>query len=207
MKIKICGLCREEEIAAVNEVQPDYIGFVFAQGSRRYVDPRQAALLRQGLSKNIVAAGVFTDAPLEQILQLVYEKVIDIVQLHGNETLEFAEDLKCCCDVPVVKAVSMSGDTYSREIKRWEHSCVDYLLLDSGRGGTGTTFDHGRIGSPAKPFFLAGGLTPENVAEAARQVLPYAVDMSSGVETDGRKDKEKIEKAVRRIRDVERKIR
>ena len=174
MKIKICGLCREEEIAAVNEVQPDYIGFVFAQGSRRYVDPRQAALLRQGLSKKIAAAGVFTDAPLEQILQLVYEKVIDIVQLHGNETLEFAEDLKCCCDVPVVKAVSMSGDTYSREIKRWEHSCVDYLLLDSGRGGTGTTFDYGRIGSPAKPFFLAGGLTPENVAEAARQVLPYA---------------------------------
>ena len=163
--------------------------------------------MRQGLSKKIAAAGVFTDAPLEQILQLVYEKVIDIVQLHGNETLEFAEDLKCCCDVPVVKAVSMSGDTYSREIKRWEHSCGDYLLLDSGRGGTGTTFDYGRIGSPAKPFFLAGGLTPENVSEAARQVLPYAVDMSSGVETDGRKDKEKIEKAVRRIRDVERKIR
>ena len=84
---------------------------------------------------------------------------------------------------------------------------MDYLLLDSGRGGTGTAFDYGRIGSPAKPFFLAGGLTPENVAEAARQVLPYAVDMSSGVETGGRKDKEKIEKAVRRIRDVERKIR
>ena len=117
MKIKICGLCREEEIAAVNEVQPDYIGFVFAQGSRRYVDPRQAALLRQGLSKGIAAAGVFTDAPLEQILQLVYGKVIDVVQLHGNETLEFAEDLKCCCDVPVVKAVSMTEDTYSIDIK------------------------------------------------------------------------------------------
>lgn len=207
MKIKICGLSRTEDIEAVNEVQPDYIGFVFTQGSKRYVTPRQAAVLKSRLSPGIEAVGVFVDDSLERILQLVYQQVIDVVQLHGNENVEFAKELKCRFDVPVVKAVSMTKDTFKEELRLWEHSCADYLLLDSGGGGTGTRFDYGRITNPARPFFLAGGLTPENVAEAARQVQPYAVDISSGVETDGKKDRDKIKEAVRRIRDVERKIR
>lgn len=207
MKIKICGLSRIEDIEAVNEVRPDYIGFVFAQGSRRYVTPRQAAVLKSRLAPGTAAVGVFVDEPLERILQLVYQQVIDMVQLHGNEDVNFAEELKCCCDVPVMRAVSMTNETFEEELRLWGHSCVDYLLLDSGGGGTGKQFDYGRITSPARPFFLAGGLTPENVAEAARQVMPYAVDISSGVETNGKKDRDKIKEAVRRIRDVERKIR
>lgn len=207
MKIKICGLSRGEDVEAVNEARPDLIGFVFARGSRRYVTPSQAALLKSGLSKEILAVGVFVDEELDIVLDLVEKQTIDIIQLHGSEDVKYLERLKRCCDTPVVKAVSMTSDGFSEELRRWEESSIDYLLLDSGTGGTGQQFDYRLIGRVTKPFFLAGGLNPENVAQAAMQVLPYGVDMSSGVETEGKKDREKIKEAVRRIRDVERKIR
>ncbi|MGC4017894.1 MAG: phosphoribosylanthranilate isomerase [Muricomes sp.] len=207
MKIKICGLTRLEDIEAVNEVRPDLIGFVFAKNSRRYVTPEQAALLKSELNPGILAVGVFVDEKLDVILDLAERMIIDVVQLHGSEDVEYMENLKKCCDVPVIKAISMTAEDFSEKIECWDSSSVDYLLLDSGAGGTGQAFDYGRIGYLAKPFFLAGGLHPGNVADAAQQVQPCGVDMSSGVETEGKKDKEKIREAVRRIRDVERKIR
>lgn len=207
MKIKICGLSRAEDIEAVNEARPDLIGFVFARGSRRYITPSQAALLKSRLSKEILVVGVFVDEQLETVLDLAENRTIDIIQLHGSEDVEYMERLKKCCDAPVIKAVSMTSDGFSGELRQWEESSTDYLLLDSGAGGTGQQFDYRLIGRLKKPFFLAGGLNPENVAQAAMQVLPYGVDMSSGLETEGKKDREKIKEAVRRIRDVERKIR
>lgn len=207
MKIKICGLSRLEDIEAANEAQPDIIGFVFAEKSRRYVPPEQAELLKRRLSSRILAAGVFVDATLENIRDLVEKQVIDIVQLHGNEDISFMEKVKNDCQVPVIKAISMTGAQAKEEVYIWEQSCVDYLLLDSGAGGTGKQFDYRTIGRIGKPFFLAGGLNPDNVAKAALQVRPFGVDISSGVETQGKKEKEKMEEAVRRIRNVERKIR
>lgn len=207
MKIKICGLSRIEDIDAVNALQPDMIGFVFAQKSPRYVTPEKARLLKYHLAEGIQAVGVFVDESLESIERLVKSHVIDMIQLHGNESISFMERLKKHCNVPIVKAVSMTKDNCFEELRCWGQSNVDYLLLDSGAGGTGMQFDYGRIEQVEKPFFLAGGLNPENVAEASLQVAPYGVDMSSGVETDGKKDRKKIEEAVRRIRNVERKIR
>lgn len=207
MKIKICGLSRAEDIEAVNEAGPDLIGFVFARGSRRYVTPSQAASLKHGLNEEILSAGVFVDEKLDIILDLTEKRTIDVIQLHGSEDVGYMERLKKCCDAPIMKAVSMTSDGFSEELRYWEESSIDYLLLDSGTGGTGQQFDYRLIGRLKKPFFLAGGLNPENVAQAAMQVLSYGVDMSSGVETEGKKDREKIKEAVRRIRDVERKIR
>lgn len=207
MEIKICGLSRAEDIDAVNACHPDIIGFVFAPKSRRYVPPQKAFELKRRLDKGVRSAGVFVDETPEIIAELVHRQVIDIVQLHGRESAAFMEELKRLCDVPVVKAVSMTKDGFAEELRQWELSTVDYLLLDSGAGGTGQQFDYDRITQLRKPFFLAGGLTPENVTEAALRVQPFGVDMSSGVETDGKKDRKKIEEAVRRIRNVERKIR
>lgn len=192
---------------AANLAGPDMVGFVFAEKSRRYIPPEQAGRLRRQLKSEILAVGVFVNEELENIRDLVKNRVIDIVQLHGNEEVSFMEKVKSDCQVPVIKAVSMTAEGFQERLCIWEKSSVDYLLLDSGGGGTGMQFDYGKIGKLGKPFFLAGGLNPENVAQVVQRVHPYGVDMSSGVETEGKKDKNKITEAVRRIRNVERKIR
>ncbi len=206
MKVKICGLSCLADIEAVNAVRPDWIGFVFAKKSRRYIRPEQAALLKERLNQAVKAAGVFVDERMETILDLAEHRMIDIIQLHGNEDVEFMNRLKYYCDIPVVKAISMTEEDFEEKIYRWEGSSVDYLLLDSGGGGTGRQFDYSRITKIVKPFFLAGGLTPENVEGAVLNVRPFGVDISSGVETEGRKDGNKIEAVVRRIRNAEGKI-
>ena len=175
MKIKICGLRRTEDIEAVNEAAPDLIGFVFAKGSRRYVTAEEAALLRRELCQGISAAGVFVNEDLDAVLELTGKGIIDMVQLHGSEDVQYMERLKRYCNAPVIKAVSMTSGIFSEELQRWEQSSVDYLLLDSGAGGTGEQFDYRLIGRITKPFFLAGGLNPKNVAEAAGQIMPYGL--------------------------------
>ncbi len=200
VRIKICGLTREEDIAAVNEFLPDYIGFVFAERSRRYIGAARAAELKRRLDGRICAVGVFVDAEEEFIYRLAAEGVIDAVQLHGRESADYAERVRRATGLPVVKAVSMTAPDAGKTLLHWENSAVDFLLLDSGGGGTGKPFDHAGIGKIGKPFFLAGGLTPGSVAAAAKRVHPFAVDVSSGVETDGKKDREKIAEAIRRLR-------
>jgi phosphoribosylanthranilate isomerase len=179
MKTKICGITRMVDIAAINtlETKPDYIGFVFA-GSKRKVTPDQAREMRVALCGDIQTVGVFVDEPLEAVLSLVQSGAIQIVQLHGNEDENYIAELKSQTDAPVIKAISVEklGDTQA-----WENSAADFLLLDHAGGGTGSTFDWQLIGQLKKPFFLAGGLTPENVAQAI-EISPFAVDVSSGVE-------------------------
>lgn len=205
-KIKICGLTRMEDIEAVNELLPDYIGFVFAP-SRRQVTVEQAEALSGRLSPSICPVGVFVNQPEELITEIVGRGIIRLVQLHGGETPEFAGRLKSrlnalCLGYPVsvMKAVSM--DT-PKELLRWNHSEVDFLLLDKGAGGTGEQFDHSLIAQAEpmeKPWFLAGGMRPENAAEAIRRFHPYGIDVSSGVETDGKKDREKIRRIIKNVR-------
>ncbi len=195
-RIKICGLFREADIDAVNAARPDLAGFVFAP-SRRQVTPAQAEALRARLAPGIVPVGVFVDAPLAEITALVRAGVIGQVQLHGSEDEAFIRAVQQSAGCPVIRAISMvhAGDAQAQA-----GSAADFLLLDTGRGGTGRTFDWRLIGRLERPFFLAGGLNPDNLAEAIRIVAPYGVDLSSGVETGGFKDPALILAAVQAVR-------
>lgn len=199
-KIKICGLRRPEDIAAVNQYRPDYAGFVFAPG-RRQVTPAQAAALVPELSPEICPVGVFVNAPEEMICGLVEAGTIRMIQFHGQETEEAITRMKRRFpDVPVIRAVSMKEN---HELRRWDASDADYLLLDAGSGGTGHTFDHSLItqaGTIQKPWFLAGGMQPDNVQEAMASFSPFGIDCSSGVETDGWKDPAKIRQIIEKVR-------
>lgn len=183
VKIKVCGLSRLEDIEIVNENKPDYIGFVFAE-SRRKVTPEQAFQLREKLDPAITSVGVFVDEPIADIISLVKNGVIDMIQLHGNEDEETIHKLKIQTGKRMIKANRIS-------------EAADYLLFDSPNPGSGNTFDWGEIPEVSKPFFLAGGLNPANVAEAVGKVKPFAVDVSSGVETSGIKDLAKMKAFIR----------
>jgi phosphoribosylanthranilate isomerase len=194
IKVKICGLSRVEDVLAANEAMPEYIGFVFAKSTRQVSAPT-AKMLKEILDPGIKAVGVFVDEAIENILEL--KDVIDVVQLHGNEDKQYIKKLKSKIEKPIIKAI---GVTCCEDIKKAEKLPVDYLLLDNARGGSGEKFDWSLIDRVKKPFFLAGGLDLENVTEALK-LKPYAVDVSSGVETDGLKDKEKILRFVRSVKD------
>jgi phosphoribosylanthranilate isomerase len=183
-KVKICGLFRPEDIEIVNSLvdsglHPDYIGFVFAE-SRRRVTPEVASRLRAGLSPEIAAVGVFVNEPIENIAALVADGVIDAVQLHGNEDCTYIRELKSLTSVPII-------DTSGSPL-------ADYHLFDSPNPGSGVAFDWSEIPESGKPFFLAGGLNPDNIGDAIRLVSPFAADVSSGVEVGGVKDAQKIRK-------------
>lgn len=196
-KVKICGLSRAADVEAVNEAMPEYIGFVFAE-SRRKITPMEAMALREKLAPDIVPVGVFVDERPESIIDLVRHGVIDVIQLHGAEDEAYVSKLKAMTDKPLIKAIAIQkGD----ETWRWADSEADFLLLDSYSGGSGRRFDWRLIGTVDKPFFLAGGLNADNIAEAIGAVRPYAADVSSGVETKGHKDRGKIIELIRRVRD------
>ncbi len=197
MKIKICGLTRECDIDYVNEAKPDYIGFVFAE-SRRKITPDRAKILKSKLIPGILAVGVFVNANTDFILNLAEEKVIDLIQLHGNENGSYINTLKSRTDLPIIKAVKVE-----KEEDVIQANCIeaDYLLFDNGNGGTGKSFDWNLLKTRTeKPFFLAGGLNISNIQEAIQRTGPFAVDISSGVESDGLKDRNKIIEIIGRIR-------
>lgn len=208
MRIKLCGMKRLEDIEAVNEAKPDYIGFIFAEKSHRYVPPEIATMLKQHLNSDIQAVGVFVNASAELISELVKKQVIDVIQLHGEEDITYVKGLREMVDVPIIKAVSMTKPDAIEQIRMWEMSDIDYLLLDSGNGGSGEQFDYKvlkKLGNLKKPYFLAGGLNHKNLESAVRHLqenLPYALDLSSGIETDGVKDAGKIKTAVETARRI-----
>lgn len=208
MKIKLCGLKRIEDIEAVNEAKPDYIGFIFAKKSRRYVSTETAERLKQHLNPDIEAVGVFVNEDIDKVIEQAKKQVIDVIQLHGEEDVAYVKDLKKAVDVPIIKAISMTKPEARQQINMWEISDVDYLLLDSGDGGTGEQFNYKllqEIGNLKKPYFLAGGLNPENLENAVQQLQnnqPYAMDLSSGIETNGIKDLDKIKKTVEAARRI-----
>lgn len=225
-KIKFCGLMRPCDIEAVNEIKPEYIGFVFAKKSRRYVSPQKAKELKQLLSPEILAVGVFVNEEPEVITRLLEDGTIDMVQLHGSEDEAYIRRLRLMTDKPIIKAIQMTDisiasagiagtSTADTSIagKDIQAACVetqlpscgaDYLLIDSG-AGTGTTFDWNKIQKLWKPYFLAGGLNPDNVREAIELLHPFAVDVSSGIEENGVKSKEKMAAFAAAVRKEEKK--
>ncbi|MBQ5318606.1 MAG: phosphoribosylanthranilate isomerase [Oscillospiraceae bacterium] len=195
-KIKLCGLTRPCDIEYVNELLPEYIGFVFAPKSRRYISPEKAEVLREHLDDRITPVGVFVDENIDVIAGLVKREIIDVVQLHGNENDEYIANLRKEVDCPIIKAFRIESVA---DILMANNSSADYILLDSG-GGTGKVFDHSLLKDIARPYFLAEGLTPENVKTAVKQLAPFAVDASSSLETDGFKDKNKMTAFVKAVR-------
>lgn len=199
-KVKICGLRDIRDVEIVNETMPDYVGFVFAK-SRRRVSASLAEEMKNNLSHGIQSVGVFVNAPLEDIVCLGRRRVIDIVQLHGDEDLEYILSLKAKSGLTVIKAVRMKD---AAAALRADKLPCDYLLLDSFspgmQGGSGKCFDHSIIPFLEKPFFLAGGINEKNHKDAL-VCNPYCLDISSGVETDGRKDAKKIKDIIGMIRE------
>ena len=196
-KIKLCGLSRPMDVEAVNELRPDYIGFVFTRKSRRYVSPEAARELRRKLVPGIRAVGVFVREEPEAVAALLNDGVIDLAQLHGGEDAGYIARLRALTDGPLIQAFRVESPA---DLDRARMSAADYILLDNGAGGTGAAFDWSLLRGFDRPYFLAGGLAPENVAEAVRALAPYAVDVSSGIETDGVKDAEKMRKFVAAVR-------
>lgn len=207
VRIKICGLSRPEDIEYVNEARPDYCGFIIqVPASRRNVTAEQLRRFRERLSDRILSVGVFVNADPALPEALLKDGVIDIAQLHGQENERYVKQLREKTGKTAIKAfpVAAQGD-----LERAFSSCADMVLLDHGKGGTGETFDWAvlekyRAGGkePEKPFFLAGGLEPDNISEAVRRCRPFGVDLSSAVETDGKKDREKIMAAVAAVRSI-----
>ena len=200
-RLKICGLSRPCDIEWVNDAGVDFAGFVFAR-SRRQVSPEQAKQLHSMLKKEIPAVGVFVNETIETIVGLVEDGVIDWVQLHGQEDEAYINELKSKVSCPVIQAFSVRT---KEDVLRARESYADYILLDQGGGGTGRTFDwslleRSKAAENKTPFFLAGGLGVDNLEEAIRTTRPFAVDLSSSLETDGRKDAGKIREAVRIVR-------
>lgn len=196
-KLKLCGLARICDIEAANRLNPEYIGFVFAKKSRRYIDSAQARALRAGLDKGISPVGVFVNESPEAIADLVHSGTIDVVQLHGSEDEAFLRKLLGLASCPIIKAFSVKTP---QDVRIACESSADLILLDSGGGGTGTVFDWNLLEPIRRPWFLAGGLSPENAAGAIRRLAPYGVDVSSGIETDGVKDIQKMNDFVRAVR-------
>lgn len=192
-KIKICGLRREDDISYVNSLKPDYAGFILSNGFRRSIDMETVTHLRNRLAAGITAVGVFVDEPEEIVNACIKMGVIDIVQLHGDESADYCKKIKA----PVIKV--LKPDIFDK-ISEYE-PYVDYFLFDSGTG-TGETFDWSEIPRTDKPFFLAGGLGRSNLNQAVKTVNPYAVDMSSSVETDGIKDYDKIKEIIDIVRNT-----
>ena len=186
--IKFCGLTGECDIDAANELRPEYVGFVFAPKSKRYVTPERAAGLKRQLEAGIKAVGVFVNDTPCHVAELLETGVIDIAQLHGSEDEEYIGQLRQLTDKPIIRAFFIKT---AEDIAEAEKCTADHVLLDSG-AGTGEVFDWKLIKNMKRPYFLAGGLSPDNVENAVEQLSPYAVDVSSGIETDGVKDKAKM---------------
>lgn len=222
VKIKICGLIRSEDIECVNECMPDYVGFVFAE-SKRQVDLNTAKKLKEQLKTSIKTVGVFVDEDIETIAQTVNEGVIELVQLHGSEDESYILNLrqKLKSDTGIIKAVrvnslnnnilkdnllgndmlnvNLMNDVKTDEIKISTNA--DFVLLDSG-AGSGEVFDWNKKFLCNKPVFLAGGLNEHNAAKAIQKINPFALDVSSGVETSGFKDVEKIRRFIKESRKI-----
>lgn len=199
IKIKLCGLRRSDDIEAANELRPDYIGFVFAKKSKRYVSPEQAAILKRLLHPDMIAVGVFVNEQVETVADLLSSGVIDMAQLHGGEDEAYMEALRQLTDRPLIKAFSVKGE---EDIRSACTSTAEMVLLDAGEGGTGTAFDRTLLQNMNRPYLLAGGLDASTVGEAVKRWRPYGVDVSSGIETDGVKDAEKMRAFVKCVREV-----
>lgn len=194
IKIKMCGLRRETDINYANVLLPEYIGYVFAEKSKRYITPENALKFTGILDCSIIPVGVFVNSPVDDVIKLAENGTIKIAQLHGNESDSYISLLHEK-GITVIKAFIVKSEN---DIELANNSPADYVLLDAGMGD-GKTFNYNLLKNIKRPYFLAGGLTPENIGNAIK-LNPYAVDVSSGIETDGFKDFDKMKKFTDKIR-------
>lgn len=190
-KVKICGLSTKEAVKTAVSAGADYIGFVFAP-SKRQVTVEQATELAKFIPSHIQKVGVFISPSRAELLEAVDKVGLDFVQVHGQVVDKLFENLPCGS----IQAVQVDGNGHVH------NSQADYLLFDAPVAGSGQTFDWGRLDTTelSQPFFIAGGLNEDNVEEAIQHFTPYAVDVSSGVETNGQKDHEKIRRFIERVK-------
>lgn len=195
-RVKLCGLMSEADVRTVLELRPDYAGFILSGGFRRSIDFDTFNVLSAMLgASGIERVGVFVNEPLDSVVG-VYSEWLDLIQLHGSESERYISALRNHTDKPIIKAFTVRTEA---DIEAARASSADYVLLDSGTG-TGSRFDHSLIADIGRPYFLAGGLTPENVGEAIARFEPFAVDTSSSLETNGIKDKSKMTAFVKAVR-------
>ena len=172
-RIKICGLTRLEDIDAVNELKPEYVGFVFAK-SRRQITKEHAVTLRRYLDPEIQAVGVFVNELPAIVAGYLEEGVIDLAQLHGNESEEYIHSLRFRTGGELLKAFSIKT---REDVEKAKKSSADYILLDHGKGGTGESCDWSLIRNMDRPYFLAGGLNAENVEQAMEPMFTTRPDL------------------------------
>lgn len=197
-KIKLCGMMNPPDVITAAELEVDYVGFILSEGFRRTIPLGTFCELESYLhGSDVKRVGVFVNEPIGNILEY-YEEMLDIIQLHGKEDDTYIKNLRQYTDKPVIKAFKI---TSADDINCAVRSTADYVLLDSGTG-TGRSFDHSLIRGIDRPYFLAGGLNADNIAEAINEYHPYAVDASSCLETDGKKDRNKMTEFVRNCRRV-----
>jgi phosphoribosylanthranilate isomerase len=198
-KIKICGLFREQDIEFANEAKPDFTGFVFAEKSKRFVNAKQAENLRKNLAKEITPVGVFVNAKIDDIISLQKNGIIDIIQLHGNEPDEYIKKLKTKCEAKIIQALNLTNNSQLSTLNSQLSTLqlCNYTLLDAPTPGSGHAFNWECLQGMdlSKNVFLAGGVNLQNIKEALK-LNPFAVDVSSGAETDGVKDREKVLRLV-----------
>ncbi|ABY93145.1 phosphoribosylanthranilate isomerase [Thermoanaerobacter sp. X514] len=201
VKVKICGLRRKEDIEYANELKPDYVGFVFAK-SKRQIEVEQALDLISLLDKEIKTVGVFVNEPVENALKIAQTLNLDVLQFHGDETQDYIDNFK---NFTVWKAIRIKDKEDLEKTKEFKvNSFVFDTLTKNEYGGTGKTFNWEVLkGFELNvPIILAGGLNENNVEEAIRIVNPYAVDVSSGVETEGYKDFKKMKSFIEKVRGI-----
>ena len=199
-KVKVCGLSRMEDVKAVNEYGADFAGFIFWPKSTRFVTIDKAAELKKNLDPSIRSVGVFVNTPVEAVAAIADAGIIDMIQLHGREDGRYISKLRSLTKCEIIKAVKVESVD---DILKADEINADYLLLDNGKG-TGDTFDWKSLEFAEKKmnhlYFLAGGLCEENLTEAISRFHPFAFDLNSGVETDLKKDPEKIRRCIQIIK-------
>ncbi len=197
-KIKLCGMRRKEDITYANELMPDYVGYVFAPKSRRYITPETAGEFTAMLHEGITPVGVFVDESTEVVAELYRQGIIRAAQLHGHEDEHCVRTLQAM-GITVIKAFIIRSED---DLGAAQRSSADHILLDSGMG-SGQTLDTAVLKGLERDYFLAGGLSPDNVRAAVEELSPYGVDASSGLETDGFKDYEKMKRFMQQVRSKE----
>ena len=198
--VKLCGIKRACDVDCVNALNPAYAGFVFAQGRSRYIDPASAADLVSKLNPDITPVGVFLNAEPAYVAECCRRSGVKTAQVHGDYGNDYIAEIKRLTGLPVIQAFRISNST---DVERARCSEADLVLLDNGYGGTGETFDWSLLRDVGRDFLLAGGLTSTNVMNAIDSVHPYAVDVSSGIETDGLKDPEKMSAFMDAVREAD----
>ena len=196
-KIKLCGMMRPSDVITAKYLGADYVGFVLSEGYRRSVGMGTFCELKGYLTgSKVQKVGVFVDEQIEDVIKY-YAEMLDIIQLHGSEDENYIRSLKTLIGKPVIKSFTINSEA---DVAAACASSADYVLLDSGKG-TGKTFDHSLIKNIDRPYFLAGGLNADNVGEAIASLHPFAVDASSGIETEGYKDKTKMAAFVKAVKE------